>query len=185
MADLPVIGIDAGPIARLEHVKKQADTPGVVFHRLSNGETLKEIAKAWEVPAGPFVLWFTTTHAELYDAALKVLADEMAHDALEIADEQKEAIDKKGNKYDPEVPRDKLRVDTRMRLLEKWDRSRYGAKDVGVAGGITVVVDRSCGGAVSIQAGASTLTIAGGGVSKEVEVFSTDTRSLPAEKMEI
>jgi len=44
----------------------------------------------------------------------------------------------------------KLKVDVRLRLIEKMDRARYGAKDTGPAGGITVIVDRSCGGAVSV-----------------------------------
>lgn len=150
----PVITYDPGPLARLEAVKADQAAPKVIFHRLCDGETLKEIAKAWGVPRGQFVLWYTTEHSALYDAALKARADELAHEALAISDEQAEVVKENGQKFDPEVPRDKLRVDTRLRLAEKWDRARYGSKDNGPAGGgITVVVDRSCGGTVEITAG--------------------------------
>ena len=159
---LPVIGRDPGPLARLEHVKLQEATPSVVFQRLCEGETLRDIAKAWQIPVGLFVEWFTTEHLVLFDTALKVRADQLAHEAVAIADEQKEAVDKNGKVFDPEVPRDKLRVDTRLKLAAQWDRARYGAKDSGPAGGgITVVVDRSCGGTVSIQSGDSKLVVAG------------------------
>lgn len=153
MSDL-VIAPDPGPLARLEAVKADGAVPHVVFQRLCDGETLKDIAKAWELPRGRFVEWFTTQHSELYEAALKVRADEIAHEALAISDEQAEVEKKDGTTYDPDVARDKLRIETRLKLAEKWDRARYGSKDNGPAGGgITVVVDRSCGGTVEITAG--------------------------------
>lgn len=106
---------DPGPLARLEEVKADASVPGMVFGRICDGETLREIAKEWRLPRGRFVEWFTTEHAVLYDSALKVRADDLAHEALVISDTERE-----------EVPRDKLRVDTRFRLAAKWDRKRYG-----------------------------------------------------------
>ena len=123
-----LIGLDPGPMARLEVVKVQAETPSVVFQRVAEGESLKAIAKSWQVPAGRFTEWFSTTHADLYDAALKVRADQLAHEALTISDEQAEVEKEDGSTYDPQVPRDKLRVDTRLKLAGKWDRERYGDK---------------------------------------------------------
>jgi hypothetical protein len=128
-----VESVDHGPMARLEVVVAQASTPSVVFQRLTDAEkpeTLREIAKAWQVPAGRFIEWFTTTHVALYDAALKVRADQLAHEALAIADEQHAVEKKDGTTYDPEVPRDKLRTDTRLKLASRWDRSRYGDQAV-------------------------------------------------------
>jgi len=110
-------------MARFEADKADASTPGKVFELLTDPEgrtpdgkpwTLRRIAKAWGVPRGRFVEWFTTAHAELYDAALKVRADELAHQALEIAD------------GDGDVARDSLGVNTRLKLASKWDRKRYG-----------------------------------------------------------
>lgn len=137
------LAADPGPLARLEDVKRDEGAPAEVFRLLTDPDgpgTLREIAKQWRVPRGKFVQWFTEEHGALYDAALKVRADELAHAALEIADEQ-EAIEKKdGSTFDPDVPRDRLRVDTRLKLAEKWDRARYGAQ-VKVEHGGTVAVD--------------------------------------------
>lgn len=151
---VPCLDPDPGPMARLEAVQAAANTPSVVFQRVAEGETLKDIARAWQIPVGRFTEWFTTEHAALYDAALRVRADQLAHEALERADGADEKT----------VPTAKLQVDTRLRLAEKWDRQRYGAaKDAGM-GGITVVVDRTCQGTVQIEApGGSKLTIAGSG----------------------
>lgn len=120
---------DPGPLARLEAVVARPETASVVFQRLTDAEapeTLREIAKAWGLPAGRFVEWYTTEHAAQYDAALKVLADQHAHEIVAIADEQKQATDSRGNTFDPDVARDKLRMDARRWVAGRWDRSRYG-----------------------------------------------------------
>jgi len=120
---------DPGPLARLEDVKRDEGAPGEVFRLLTDPDepmTLRQIAKAWGLPRGRFVEWFTTEHAGLYDAALKVRTDDLAHEALAIADEQCEVVKENGETYDPDVGRDKLRVDTRLKLAAKWDRKRYG-----------------------------------------------------------
>lgn len=103
---------------RLVTVREDEATPGIVFQRVTDGETLGEIAKAWGVPRGRFVEWFTTEHGALYDAALKVRADELAHQCLEIADTTPNV---KGA-----AALAKLQVDTRLELVKKWDRKRYG-----------------------------------------------------------
>jgi hypothetical protein len=161
LSDLPVIGVDPGPLARLEAVKADETAPNVIFQRLCDGETLKEIARSWELPKGRFAEWFTVKHADLYDAALKVRADELAHETLEIADEQAEVVKKDGGTYDPDVARDKLRVETRLKLAAQWDRSRYGSKDNGPAGGgVTVIVNRSIGSdPVPVTVDGNTLTV--------------------------
>lgn len=141
---VPVVP-DLGPMARLEDVKRDEGAAAEVFRLLTEPDeprTLKEIAKAWRVPRGRFVEWFTTQHKDLYDAALKVRTEELANEALSIADEQAAVEKKDGSEYDPDVPRDKLRVDTRLKLAEKWDRARYGAQ---------VKVEHA--GAVAVDAG--------------------------------
>lgn len=122
------LAIDPGPMARLEQVQADQNAPSVIFHRITEGETLHEIARTWGVPKGRFVEWFATNHADLYESALKVWADRLAHEALEIADEQNEVVKENGQKFDPDVPRDKLRIDTRLKLASKFDRARYGDK---------------------------------------------------------
>lgn len=117
---------DPGPLARLEEVKADLSTPNVVFQRLCEGESLKAIAKAWAVPKGQFVLWFMTEHRQLFDDAERVRAQDLKGEALDIADEQAEVVREAGGTFDPDVPRDKLRVDTRLKLIEKLDRERFG-----------------------------------------------------------
>lgn len=83
---------------------------------MCDGETLKEIARSWGVPVGKFTEWYTTEHGERYDAALKVLADQKAFEALSIAD---------GADAEAVGPA-KLQVDTRKWAASRWDRARYG-----------------------------------------------------------
>jgi hypothetical protein len=100
-------------------VKAVETTPSEVFQRLTdaeNPETLREIARAWQVPAGRFIEWYTTEHAERYDAALKVRADQDAHETVEIAD---------GTAAE-EIGTAKLRIDARKWRASRWDRQRYG-----------------------------------------------------------
>lgn len=112
---------DPGPMARLEAVKADAEAPSEVFRRLTDGdkpETLRQIAKAWAVPKGRFVEWFTTDHSELYDAALKVKAADCADAAAQAA------LD-----ATPEtVAVEKLRADVAFKLASRWDRDRYGER---------------------------------------------------------
>jgi hypothetical protein len=118
---------------RLRGIQADQNAPREIFQRVADGETLNQIARAWEVPKGLFIEWFLLTHGELYEAALKVRADDLAHEALGISDEQSEVKKDDGTTFDPNVPRDKLRIDTRLKLASKWDRSRYGDKqDVNV-----------------------------------------------------
>lgn len=113
-----VVSGDPGPMQRLEVVVGEASTPSVVFQRLTDGDTLREIAKSWHVPVGRFTEWYTTEYAGLYDAALKVLAAQDAHETVEIAD----GATAEG------VRQAKLRVDARKWRSSKWDRERYGEK---------------------------------------------------------
>ena len=116
----------------------------VVIQRVLDGESLKQIARSWKIPTLRFVKWMSDDAQRLasYEGALRIRADELIHETLEIADEQKYAEDSKGNSYDPEVARDKLRIDARLKLAAMWDRQRYGGeKGVGGAG-ITIVVNR-------------------------------------------
>lgn len=143
MSALPVIGTDPGPMARFEYVKVQESTPSVVFQRLCEGETLREIASAWQVPKGLFIQWFMEEHRDLFDAAERVLAQDLKVDALKEAD----------SATNEDIKPRTLRVKTRLELLPLMDRSRYGGKEDRSGTGITVVVDRSCGGAIAIQSG--------------------------------
>jgi hypothetical protein len=105
-----------GPLANLEALKADEGAPLEIFSRLCEGETLKGMASQWHVAKGKFCEWFTTQHGDLYDAALKVRAAELAIEALEEA-----------RAAGPEdVAVRKLRADVALKIAGKWDRARYG-----------------------------------------------------------
>lgn len=103
-------------MARFEALKARPEVPQQIFQRLCDGERLKEIARAWGCPKGLFVFWFVTEHAELYDRARMVRAQDWRDEAIEIAD---------GATTETAAPA-KIRVDTRLKLMERDDRERYG-----------------------------------------------------------
>lgn len=155
---VPSIGADPGPLARLDAVKADELAPGVIFQRLTEGESLKDIAASWTLPKGRFVEWFTTTHADLYDAALKVRAADLALEALEFSDGQpRQVVDAAGKPMfddagkpivvDPDPARDKLRVETRLKLAAKFDRARFG-ETVRVEKEVRVSADAGLVGAI-------------------------------------
>ncbi len=103
-------------MARLEAVKADPLAPSVVFQRLCDEEDLRDIAKAWLVPKGRFVEWFTTEHADLFDAAMKVRAADYAIEAMKAA-----------LAATPEdVAVRKLQADVALKLASKFDRARFG-----------------------------------------------------------
>jgi len=93
-----------------------------VGQRVMEGETLRKIAHAWEIPVMKFIEWVTmdVVRCGVYHAALKVRADELAHETLAIAD---------GTDANSEdVKRDGLRVRARMTLAGHFDPQRFGAR---------------------------------------------------------
>lgn len=92
----------------------------VVGQRVMAGETLKQIAHAWQVPVMRFVEWVVNDAVRCgqYQAALRVRADELANETLAIADGED------GN----DSKRDSLRVRTRMQLAGHFDAARFGAR---------------------------------------------------------
>jgi hypothetical protein len=122
--------IDPGPLARLDHVIAQPDTMSVIVQRLTDGEPLRAIARAWKVPYGRLAEWIVedVDRTAAYERALRIWADSLAQEAVAIADEQAEVVKGNGETFDPNVARDKLRIETRLRLAGKWDRQRYGER---------------------------------------------------------
>lgn len=92
------------------------DAPGVIFQRMCDGEELRDIGRAWQVPKGRFLEWFTTQHSDLFDAALKVRAADYAIEAMNAA-----------LAATPEdVSVRKLQADVALKLASKYDRARFG-----------------------------------------------------------
>lgn len=127
-AKKPIVAPDPGPLARFAEVTENPSTMPILAQRLSEGETLKEIAKDWEIPYGRLAQWVIEDRerSEQYNVALKIWADSLAQECVSISDEQNMVTTERGTTFDPDVPRDKLRIETRLKLAGKWDRNRYG-----------------------------------------------------------
>lgn len=136
---------DPGPMARLEQIKADPESPAEVFRLLTDDEPkrLSQIAKLWRVPKGHFAQWFMESHAALYDAALKVLAADKALDAAQAA----------MNATPETVAVARLRADVDLKLASRFDRQRYGDAvrvqhsatlefDAGLVGSIAELVHR-------------------------------------------
>lgn len=120
---------------RFLHVQADPNSMEVVGQRVMEGDTLKRIARDWQVPVMQFIHWISSDPERfaIYEAALRIRADEMIGETLTIAD------DATGD-----VARDKLRIDTRVKLSAYFDRARFGDTKARTAPA-RVVVDRECG----------------------------------------
>ncbi|HET6724787.1 MAG TPA: ubiquitin carboxyl-hydrolase [Gammaproteobacteria bacterium] len=93
---------------------------------LAKGTPLAQICRAKGMPHTTTVLRWQGENedfAQRYTRARDDGFDQIAADCLDIADSE-----------GADVQRDKLRVDTRLRLLRAWDPKRYGDK-LGLTGG--------------------------------------------------
>jgi predicted secreted protein len=105
-----------------------------ICERLADGEPLRQICRDEEMPAWRTV--YDWKDADDAFAARIARAREAGHDAiaqdcLDIADEttfdtiQGENGDRANTEW---ISRSKLRIETRLKLLAKWDPKRYGDK---------------------------------------------------------
>ena len=117
-----------------EALKEDPETPARVFAMLTVEDkewpqaSLRSVAKKLGAPRGAFVEWFTTEHAAIYDAALKVVAADLAVTAMQAA------LD-----ATPEdVAVAKLQADTALKIAGRFDRARYGDQSVSVKNAVIV-----------------------------------------------
>lgn len=111
-----------------------------IVHRMSHGEPLREICRDEHMPHWTVVYDWQKTNEEfsLRIAQARELGEEaIAQQCLEIADDDTRdwemVRDKDGNvtgvKVDGEhVQRSKLRIETRLKLLAKWNPRKWGEK---------------------------------------------------------
>lgn len=124
--------------ARIERFHDITEDPATLEEigcRIAEGESLKDICKAWVVPAGEMLMWLMRDEKryEVYRRALEVVAHGYVGEALGIADDAEVET----------VGLAKLKIDTRFRLAKYHAPGLYADKDVGGGGGgITVVVNR-------------------------------------------
>lgn len=103
--------------------------------RLSVGEPLAQICRDEHMPAVRTVSGWKAEHEEFKAAFARAREegyDFIAADCLKIADDgaNDTYVDEEGRKRTEQdvIARSKLRIETRLKLLAKWDPSRYGDK---------------------------------------------------------
>lgn len=107
-----------GRIERWE--EERAGAEEVIFQRVAEGETLKQICKSRKWPYSMVARWVGETPEafKAYEFALRLWADSLAVETVGLAD----ATDA------TEVGLGKLKTDVRMKLASRLDRARYGEK---------------------------------------------------------
>ncbi|MFN3352936.1 MAG: hypothetical protein ACK4Z5_04945 [Brevundimonas sp.] len=119
-----------------------------ICERLSKGEPLAHICRDENMPAVRTVSDWKKAH-QSFSADFARARDEgfdaIAADCLEIADESsKDTVYGKDGDERPDtewISRSKLRIETRLKLLAKWDPKRYGEKlDLNHSGGIGITI---------------------------------------------
>lgn len=99
--------------------------------RLANGESLSRICDKESSPhVSTIYRWLNSKpeFRDMYARAREDQADTLADEIIAISDEQREAVTRDGTIYDPEVNRDRLRIDTRKWVAAKLKPRKYGDK---------------------------------------------------------
>ena len=125
---------------RLEIVKNDKMTMEIVIQRVIDGESLKSIAKSWALPVTRFIKWISDDEKRLaeYEGALRIRADELVYEAVERAEG---VVGPDGELS--EVARDKLVIDTNLKVAAMWDKQKYGGEKTTGGAGINIIINRS------------------------------------------
>lgn len=128
----PAAKARARPLGRPSKYTKKISEQ--ICARLADGEPLRQICRDQKMPAWRTVYDWKAAHPDF--AARIASAREAGHDAiaqecLDIADETAHDTlsTEHGDRPNTEwISRSKLRIETRLKLLAKWDPKRYGEK---------------------------------------------------------
>lgn len=107
------------------------DVSNEIADRLSQGEPLAVICRDDHMPSDRTVRDWMASDPEfsaVIARAREIGFDVIAADCLHIADQPNKRITPEGEAHESDPARDRLRVETRLKLLAKWDPRRYGEK---------------------------------------------------------
>ncbi len=115
---------------RWERDSVDPSTVSIIVQRVADGERLKLICKSRGWPYAKVAEWIAgdVKVSRVYEQALRLGADDLALETVDISDEQALAISKRGEPFDPDVGRDMLRVKARQWVASRLFRDRYGDK---------------------------------------------------------
>ncbi len=100
-----------------------------IIARLRQGEAINAICQESHMPCDWTVRQWSDQDPQLATELARARErgyDQIAQDTLLIADGLKPVVTDKGLTLQSDTQRDKLRVETRLRVLAKWDPKRYG-----------------------------------------------------------
>jgi hypothetical protein len=131
-------------------------TADLICERLANGESIRTICKAKEMPAQSTIFKWLADNAsfsEQYARAREAQADLIFEEMFEIADDAsndwmqrkaKEGEESPGFELNGEhIQRSRLRIDARKWMLSKMAPKKYGDKiDVAHSGNVTVNINK-------------------------------------------
>ena len=109
---------DVGPAVRFEAVVAEPGAMQEVVRLLTEGTTLRGVAKLWRIPYGRLAAWICedVERTASYEQALRIWVDGLAQETVAIADAAT-----------PETTGvAKVQIDARIRLAERLNRDRYG-----------------------------------------------------------
>lgn len=109
------------------------ETVDRIFERIAEGEPAAPILRELDIPKRSFYDWLekNVDMAAAYQKAREAGEEVIAADCLAIADDGTNDYvpGKDGPRFDSEhVQRSKLRIDTRLKLLAKWNPKKWGDK---------------------------------------------------------
>jgi len=127
---------------RLQVVVDDPMTMEIVIQRVLDGESLKAIARSWKLPVTRFIKWISDDEKRLaeYEGALRIRADELVYEAVERAEG---VVGPDGELS--EVARDKLVIDTNLKVAAMWDKQKYGGEKIIGGAGINIIINRGGG----------------------------------------
>ena len=140
VAARPPFPVEMDGNGKIERFSQLIDDPQLIARistRVAEGESLKDLAKAWGVPYGMLARWIADDDSRRaqYEIGLALYADAEAMECIRIAD---------GATLE-DVAVSRLQIETRIKLIAKWDKQRYGAQaDTGASGfsgGINIVIE--------------------------------------------
>jgi hypothetical protein len=121
-----------GKVQRWLSIVDSPETLAVLCARVSEGEALADVCRAWGVPKGQVGKWLMEDKSRMqaYENALALWADNEAQACMAIAD----------GASPEDVSVAKLQIDTRLKLASKWNAQRYGDnRKVEVSGNVGLI----------------------------------------------
>ena len=103
----------------------------LICEQLAHGFSLRRICSDESMPGITTVYRWFDAHPEFrkqYVRAREDQADTLADEIVAISDEQAEVVKEDGSTFDPDVARDRLRVDARKWVASKLKPGKYGDK---------------------------------------------------------